>query len=278
MARYTNLADILRGAGLSVVEDSGWRTRGAELADIRAIMLHHTATPTSSYRGNNAPTLGTVRNGRAGLPGPLAQFVLGRDGTWYVVASGLANHAGNGSGWGLPTNNANKYTLAIEAESSGVGSDWTDAQLSSYPRGVAALCEAFGLAWHRVIAHKEWAPSRKIDPAGWPGDVDGFRLTVRNILEGKGAFMALTDNDQNLLFELVKDMAKGKGGRNAAGDQYLSEQAQVAEIHAKLDVLGTGLAQVSEAVGRLQGGAPAGLTKAELEQLVYDAIDRRLDN
>jgi hypothetical protein len=270
MARYTNLADILRNAGLRVVETPGWRTRGAEMGDIRAIMLHHTA---SRQGGSNAPTLDTVTKGRGGknaVPGPLSQFVLGRDGTWYVVASGLANHAGKGSGWGLPTDNANRYTLGIEAESSGVGSDWTKEQLESYPRGVAALCRAFDLAWHRVLAHKEWAPSRKVDPAGWPGDIDGFRTQVRAWMNGAG-IVALTDEDVNRIATatFVKTMDEWLA-REVGGPTTLSRVttdnsenflrlaqliALVQELHEKLDTSIRGVEQVSEAVERLEARA-----------------------
>ena len=278
MTRYTNLADILRAdPGLRVTEEPGWKTRGRDsMGKISAIMLHHTANGGAK---GNLPSLRTVRDGRPGIPGPLSQLMVARDGSWHVVASGLANHAGDGKGWGLPQNNANPYTIGIEAESSGIGFDWTSAQLESYPRGVAALCRGFNLEWHRVLAHKWWAPTRKIDPAGWPGDVDGFVATVKARLEGKnpgGIFMALSDADQALLLDLVRDMAQGKGGRNPAGPQYIAEQDRVTELNAKIDTVAQGLAQVSAAVQRLETGA--GLTPAELEAIVYAAIDRRLDN
>lgn len=261
MARYTNLANILRDAGLPVVEVAGWRTRGAELADIRAIMLHHTAASSAGFKNNNAPSLGVVRDGRPGISGPLSQFVLGRDGTWYVVASGLANHAGNGSGWGLPTNNANKYTLGIEAESTGLGSDWTPEQLKNYPKGVAALCKAFGLAWHRVLAHKEWAPTRKIDPAGWPGEIDGFRSTVKNILEGKEDGLDMTpqelqENVYTAVRNLFVDMDDNHGP--ASGDRFMSLirravhdelEGRLAELNEKLDVIDTRAQQIQSTIG-----------------------------
>ena len=87
----TDLADILRGAGLAVVERPGWRTRGhGQMSGVRCVVLHHTAGPATG----EAPSLGVVENGRPGLTGPLAQLVLGRSGTWYVVAAGLCHHTG----------------------------------------------------------------------------------------------------------------------------------------------------------------------------------------
>ncbi|CAF1082927.1 unnamed protein product, partial [Adineta ricciae] len=44
----TGLADILRGAGLNVVEVAGWRTRGhGVMSSVKGIVVHHTAGPAS---------------------------------------------------------------------------------------------------------------------------------------------------------------------------------------------------------------------------------------
>ncbi len=42
------------------------------------------------------PSLGVIRDGRPGLKGPLSQLGLGRDGAYYVIAAGRAQHAGRG--------------------------------------------------------------------------------------------------------------------------------------------------------------------------------------
>jgi hypothetical protein len=174
MAYLTWMADVLRAAGLSVQEVGGWRTRGhGSMSDIRGVLLHHTAgAPTGNY-----PSLGVVRDGRPGLAGPLAHLGLARDGSWLVIAAGNASHAGLGYVSWCGRDNGNKHLIGVEAESTGRG-DWTPAQLASYPRGVAALLRHLGLGADRALAHKEWAPSRKIDPAGWPGGLSGFRATV----------------------------------------------------------------------------------------------------
>ena len=125
-------------------------------------------------------------NGRPDLPGPLSQLGFGRDGTWFVIAAGRANHAGKGKLPWVPQDKGNQFLLGVEAESTGRG-DWTTAQKDSYPRGVAALLRHMGLPADRFAAHKEYAPNRKIDPAGWPGDMTGFRALVANILSGKVA-------------------------------------------------------------------------------------------
>ncbi len=42
----TDLADILRKAGLNVVEVSGWKTRGhGVMRSVKSIIYHHTVSP-----------------------------------------------------------------------------------------------------------------------------------------------------------------------------------------------------------------------------------------
>ena len=90
----TDLADVLRGAGLTVVERPGWQSRGhGPMSGVRCVVLHHTAGPATG----EAPSLGVVENGRPDLTGPLAQLVLGRSGTWYVVAGCRPTSAGRTS-------------------------------------------------------------------------------------------------------------------------------------------------------------------------------------
>lgn len=180
----TGLATAIRDAGLAVHEEPGWRTRTshpAGMTGVAGIMLHHTAGP----RTGNYPSLRTVRDGRPDVPGPLAQLGLARDGTVLIIAAGRANHSGKGSGFGLPKNDAARLLIGIEAESTGVGGNWTPAQLDAYPRLVAALCRYYNVPVSKVIGHKEWAPGRKIDPEGWPGGLDGFRRSVATILGQK---------------------------------------------------------------------------------------------
>lgn len=91
------LADEFRVAGLKVIEVEGWKNRGRPAStgnfDPRGpVTTHHTGTTTSWRR--LIPTLMTIIKGRSDLPGPLAQWTVGYDGTVYVVAAGRANHAG----------------------------------------------------------------------------------------------------------------------------------------------------------------------------------------
>lgn len=162
----TNLATILRNAGLNVVEVSGWTTRGhGQLTAVKSIIVHHTAGPATG----DMPSLNYIRDGSSSLAGPLAQLGLGRTGTWYVIAAGLSYHAGVVTDSSLYSN-AN--AIGIEAEGVGlpatnVGhSNWPEVQWQSYVRGVRALKNAFGVPTDRVKGHKEVASplGRKIDP------------------------------------------------------------------------------------------------------------------
>ncbi len=162
----TDLADILRGADLPVIEVDGWKTRGhGVMASVKGILIHHTAGPATG----DFPSLKIVRDGRTDLAGPLSQLGLGRTGTWYVIAAGLSYHAGQ------TTDNSvfgNANAIGIEAEATGVPSTntghayWPDVQYESYVRGVKALQAAYGVPTERVLGHKEAAipAGRKPDP------------------------------------------------------------------------------------------------------------------
>lgn len=167
--KYTNLANHLRAWGLKVEEINGWQTRSANSTTFTpiAVMAHHTAGSATG----NAPTLQYIINNR------LAQFVLGRDGTVYLVSGNRANHGGlGGPKAGIPKDSANRYSWGIEAENTGRGEPWSKVQLNAYYRLTAALLAMMKKDANSVIAHKEWAPTRKVDPAGI--DMNGFRSNV----------------------------------------------------------------------------------------------------
>lgn len=168
-----DLATVARATGYPVVEVPGWRGRGHGPLDdyVGVVVCHHTAGPEPEDTAENYPSLGLVRDGRQGLPGPLAHYGIGYDGTVYVIAAGLAYHAGAGGWAGF---SGNSVALGIEAEDSGDG-DWTGEQRDVYPRLVARACLFLGIDSSRVCAHREWAPERKEDPAG----IDMRRLRAR---------------------------------------------------------------------------------------------------
>lgn len=175
----TWLPDVLLAAGLKVAEQPDWQTRGRrEMGELKGVICHHTAGPASG----NMPSLGVITNGRPDLPGPLAQLALGRDGTFYVVAAGLANHAGPGVWQGATAGNSN--FIGVEAENTGVpGDPWPEVQLDAYARGVAAILGHIGAASIMCCGHKEYAqpPGRKIDPSF---DMSAFRRRLDAVMTG----------------------------------------------------------------------------------------------
>ncbi len=178
----TWLADVLRNAKLNVAEQPGWRNRGrGDVGKILGVMCHHTAGPPKG----NMPCLNVVTNGRTGadaLAGPLSQLCLGRDGTFYVVAAGRANHAGAGVWQEIQTGNSS--FIGIEAENTGLADDsWPDVQMDAYRRGVAAILKKIGASAEMCCGHKEYAlpPGRKDDPSF---DMNAFRKAVAAIMAG----------------------------------------------------------------------------------------------
>lgn len=171
------LPEVLRAAGLKVIEQPGWRQRGhGDFKTITHVMWHHTA-------GGGPDDWVWVQNGTNGLAGPLSQLVLERDGTFRVIAAGVAWHAGVGSWPGLPTNNANWHCIGIEAVNNGRGQAWPEVQREAYRLGTAAILKRLGRGADGVVAHKEYAKIQgKIDPYGF--DMADERRRVAALLKG----------------------------------------------------------------------------------------------
>lgn len=162
-----DLADVLRRAGLSVEEVEGWKRRqrgGAGYSSARplGIIIHHTASP-KKWDGRRDVDYMTFECENK----PLANLYLDRRGRWWVLAAGATNTNGKGGPWRtLPENGANSRVLGIEAGNDGVGESWPEVMQDAYVRGVAALAEAYRIPTDHVLSHREWAPARKVDPAG----------------------------------------------------------------------------------------------------------------
>jgi len=185
----TDLADVLWAAGLTVVEHPGWETRargsgGYEPGRPDHVMVHHTAS------GPSSDPAGDVAYIAAGADAaPLANLYLSRTGVVTVIAAGATNTNGSGTApWpgGCPDDQMNTHAIGIEAANSGTGESWPAVQQDAYLAVCSALCTAYGIPPDRVRAHYEYAPGRKIDPAG-PSDyatgsnswaMDPFRADV----------------------------------------------------------------------------------------------------
>ncbi|MDZ5077857.1 N-acetylmuramoyl-L-alanine amidase [Nesterenkonia sp. HG001] len=163
----TGLDRLLRDADVPFRTQDGWQTRTAHsggLTEVRAVMWHTTETSDSTFRASSsdAPTLNyTVR----GLGYPLYGILIGRDGTAHIIAAGTAGHAGRGSGFGMPRDNANRYSVGVSFDANGSGHPVTAAQLETGAR----IGAAFDEEWRgeiRHVMHGEWAPTRRTDPTG----------------------------------------------------------------------------------------------------------------
>jgi hypothetical protein len=177
----TDLADVLRAGGLRVVEIDGWKWRGylnQQMAGVRSVITHWTATNPGA--GGDYPTLGTILNGTASTPGPLAQLGLGRSGTFYVCAAGLCNHAGVVD----HVDHSNPLAIGIEAEYHPDQGAWPDVQQRAYERGTAALSQHYRFPVSQIQGHYEVARpvGRKPDPSTLPGGMPGFRDRVQKMI------------------------------------------------------------------------------------------------
>jgi hypothetical protein len=216
----TWLPDVLKNAGLKVAPVDGWQTRGnGDVGDTAGVICHH----TGGRRDGNMPSLRTLIEGRPDLSGPLAQLGLGRDGTYYIIAAGRANHAGKGLWQTMVTGNSN--FIGIEAENTGAANDqpWPAVQLDAYHRGVAAILQHIGRGAEFCAGHKEYALpiGRKDDPLI---DMNEFRVAVDAILKG--------DAPPPVLIPPTEPVKNRPTLRRGDSGPF------VAELQAKLNVLG----------------------------------------
>ena len=197
-SRYlTDLADVCRAAGLRVIEvgsgpsqvGDAWKSRSRSSGGYGSgqpshIMVHHTASgPSSDGWGDvNYETFHSDSR-------PVANLGLARTGEVYVMAVGATNTNGQGHdswGGGVPDDSMNTCAIGIEPGNDGVGEPWPQVQQEAYCTLVNALRAAYGIPVGHVRGHVEWAPGRKIDPAGqsrWAAgsatwNLDAFRGDV----------------------------------------------------------------------------------------------------
>ena len=172
MAMLTWIPEVLRDAGLVVVEYPGWenRTTRASGLTVNAVICHHTATGPNV---SNTAGARLLANGRSDLKGPLSQLGLDRDGHFWMIAAGRCNH----NGYGRFGNDS----IGIEAYNDGRGEPWPNKQVDAYQRGCAALISHTNLPVGHCIGHKESDPGRKIDPRGI--DMIAFRRRVTEYME-----------------------------------------------------------------------------------------------
>jgi hypothetical protein len=163
----TDMADVLRRAGLRVKEVDGWQQRSRASGGYRpgrplGIIVHHTASGPHHDGQSDVNFLTFTCPVK-----PMANLYLDRSGQFWVLAGGATNTNGEGGPLGpLPVHEANSRVIGIEAGNDGLGEPWAPAQQDAYVAGVAALANAYDIKTENIFSHFEWAPGRKIDPAG----------------------------------------------------------------------------------------------------------------
>lgn len=191
----TWLPEALRLWGVDVREMDGWRERGqGDFTDIQGVMAHHTGA------ANTTPEI--IAFGHSALRGLLSQIHLDPKGVATICGAGIAYHAGladpgrgGPAGQGYVTRpsasgpksytSGNARYIGIEAQHSGNPRDpWPEEQMEAYARCCAAICWFLGYGTDRVLGHKEYAPSRKVDPTF---QMEGFRRRVQWLLDNPPA-------------------------------------------------------------------------------------------
>ena len=181
----TWLAAELRAAGLNVVEFSGWQTRARSSGGFAAgrpvcVMWHHTASSTSPQNDANYMCNGSSAR-------PIANILVARDGTVWVLAAGGTNTNGKGnslrfSRGTVPADSMNVWAVGVEIANAGTGETYPKAQIDAMFAVSNVINRRLGNRPDDLAGHWDYAPTRKIDPAvnvtsaGWaPGSVNSSR-------------------------------------------------------------------------------------------------------
>ncbi len=169
------LNEVLRDAGLTVVETDGWQDRAATSGpppEPVGVLEHHTAS-FASY-DDPAPSVQLCIDGRPDLAGPLCQAVIGYDGVVHLIAAGRANHAGQALASGPnPGGDGNVLYIGFEWDYQGVEQHPSPEQYDAGLRATAAVLAHLGRPHGAARGHKETSTTGKIDPGHV--DMDQFR-------------------------------------------------------------------------------------------------------
>jgi len=163
------LANILRAAGLKVIEVGGWERRSRRNNSGYSrhpthVMIHHTASSTSAGNDVNYMTYNSPDK-------PIANIYIARNGDIHLMAGGPTNTNGSGRDWwggGVPANDMNAEAVGIEIGNDGTGEPYPEPQVESVLRVCVELLKAGGVGPGNVRSHWEWCrdTGRKIDPRG----------------------------------------------------------------------------------------------------------------
>lgn len=176
----------------NVLTVPGWENRSnasGGFEAVKGLVIHHTASGPSAdgWPDVNYETFQDAEH-------PNAMLKVSRKGEIFIMTAGSANTQGLGGPIiGVPLNRGNFQLIGIELSNNGVGEPYPDAQQEATLQLCRCLVASYGarFGWNHgsIIAHFEWAPSRKNDPAGpsrWsPGggrwNMNAFRTDVGSV-------------------------------------------------------------------------------------------------
>lgn len=252
----TDLADVARLSGLTVVELDGWEHNFSNGEfDPQGVLCHHTGGFDDVF--DAASDLEYAKqmafDGRPDLPPPLCNLALSAECVVYVCSAGNANHAGYAKASGpMPAaDDGNALYVGIEAMNSG-SQGWDSVghtaggeeitQGEAYARLCAALCIGYVWLASTVRAHRETSVTGKWDPGLL--DMDQHRAAVAQwitALEDPMAGITL-DQIREVVREEVKDAVAPvrkavRQQAEATRDRLRKDGKLTIELGADLDAL-----------------------------------------
>jgi hypothetical protein len=261
MTRLLDLPKVLRDAGCTVVEYSGWKERGSDTFDPIGVTWHATAGSRKSTPAGEAKTIAVT--GSETAPAPISQLMITREGVVYVLASGRCNH--NKVGWAGPNEGlGNRQLLGIECMNDNAGEPWPAAQLEALRLATAAMFVAYRWAPKRLAAHYEHQPyagrpagetSTKSDPFGVVMTDERPRVAkMISTLKSGGTLMDASDvwNHDIVATPNLAEIVGGKAGDPIDADTLLmlavihagrvakqstANASSLTQLHAKVDQL-----------------------------------------
>lgn len=182
MLLHTWAPQVLRAAGLAVVETGGWTGRShGSFPDSISGIHHHDASPP----GDSPGALNWMISN---WPNASANFWVNRQGVWYCVGTGVAYHAGAVVA-GMP-NNFNSF--GVETDQT-INETPSPAMLEAVRIGFAVLLKHMGRNSSSYYFHKTIAPNRKQDPwlgqssansTNWPVEIVVKRGELQREMDG----------------------------------------------------------------------------------------------
>lgn len=263
-SRYlTDLATVVRGAGIVVQEEPGWQTRARGSGGYNSglpnhVMAHHTASGPSSDGQSDCNYMCYGSENR-----PIANLYLSRSGKVWVMAAGATNTNGSGHDpCGATSNDSmNAAAVGIECANEGTGEPYPTVQQDVYVRLVAALCAHYAIPVGRVHSHFEWAPDRKIDPAGQSRYATGSAKWNMNAFRADveaGQLPAPTPTPpgrKKLMYVLLQDELGAHWATNMLQCRYLYSSTLIDVFKSMLTVFGYGTTPTKVKSADIKGGA-----------------------